>query len=160
MWWQRAIRKGRGAMKAVEIAGLWGAFLSTLLAAIRVLPERPRFYLEPATDTGADIQIRVVNPASEHLYIRDFCRINLRSQKSEIGIYTRKTRLTDIGVAGSFKIGVPGKGEQIISVNCIGTGTWFTVFLWRHPWPLPVSVPQIVLLSKTRADALSSLSGA
>jgi hypothetical protein len=144
-------------------AALWGAVLSTWLAAVRLLPDRPRLHLEPPEDAvsgrsmidGVEVRdgkavIRVVNPGKRMVFVRDWKRIKLRGSVPTIALYTRKTGMNVAEIPGGLRLLLPPEEQTEVDALFEQEASWLLVFLWQQPWLLPVWLPIFLLVSGKR----------
>ncbi len=96
-----------------DFAAIWGARLSSLIVLARFLQARPRFKTEPGKLPTSDQILRIVNPAKNMRLIRERFRVKVSGDGCEIGIFTGKSRVCDLGVPGTllFAIRVRMKGR-------------------------------------------------
>jgi hypothetical protein len=147
-----------------DIAALWGAGLSTLIVLTRLLPTRPLFFLEPRPrdDSTTDAIIRIINPEKSMRLVRECYRWRLTGNGTVIGVFTRKSRLCDAGVAGTLLLAVKGESETTVKINCFkerdhkGTSRWLLCFTWRGAWLFPIGIPHFVYLSTKRIEQLNA----
>lgn len=158
---QAAGEAATGPLTWRDIAAIWGAGLSTLLALGALLPSRPRFEIEPGEPPSSDLTLRISNPSTRHRLVRDVWRANLAGSSHSLGLYTRQTRLIDAGIAGSLNLLVRSGEEKVVQINCVedragSCGRWLILFIWRGNWLLPVGFPVLVYVSTRRAAKLNS----
>lgn len=138
-----------------DIAAIWGAGLSTLLALSYFLPARPYFHLEPGEMN--DLRIRIVNPARDMVFVREWFRFRLGGSETALGVFSDGSRFEDMGRSGTVHVGIPGEGSGYITVNTLKPGSiWLVVLRWRRQWLLPIWIPKVVFLSGHRAAEMKA----
>jgi hypothetical protein len=150
-----------GGWSIRDIAGFWGAALSTIIALAVLIPSRPRRTLLPGPYQGMDdggLTIRILNLSRNMLLIGSARRVRLKGNGSHgVGIYNRSSPLHQIGANPSpLVFYVPGEGEVDIFVNSLQPGdSWLLVFWWRRDWLLPLRLPLFIKVSRELQDQIN-----
>jgi len=145
-----------------DVAAIWGAGLSTLILLAKLLPSRPLFLLEPGQPPTADLTVRIINPSKSMRLVRERYRWKLTGQGRVIGVFTRRSRLSDAGIPGTLVLALKGESEATVLINCLGdrdqpdVGRWLICFVWRGSWMIPVGIPAFIFVSTARAKQLNA----
>lgn len=135
------------------VAAVWGAALSTWLAVTKLLPDRPRFYVEPDPsriidrDSPADAVLRIVNPAKRMVFLQLWACLSLPPRGGDGSLVVHMRGDMRNGVERRLRLAVPG--ETVIKADIVWghEGRWLLVFLWEHTWLLPVPLPSFAVVS-------------
>ncbi len=141
-----------------EIAALWGAGLSTVLAFLKFLPLAPQFAFEPETGTSSRpyCHLKVSNPGKSTLYFRTWKRIALRGGKDGLQIATCYTPM-DKGVGTDARYAVGPNGELSFHVIAsVPEDLWLVIWSWHRGWMLPLRLPCLMVISGARIGAINA----
>jgi hypothetical protein len=145
-----------------DFAAIWGAGLSSLIVLARFLQARPRFKTEPGKLPTSDQILRIVNPAKNMRLIRERFRVKVSGDGCEIGIFTGKSRVCDLGVPGTLLFAIKGEDEREVTIIFANNkslnvnGRWIVCFTWHGDWLLPFPIPAFVYISTKRAAQLNT----
>jgi hypothetical protein len=146
-----------------DMAAFWGAGLSTLIFLSQFFPSSPVIHVETGHPTGADLNLRIVNPSKRTVIIREFARCKLKRGQNKIVISRgHEANMNGNEAVGGIWAAIKGEDELICEVyglNKVIQGCvtrWLIVFLWRGGWPFPIWFPTFVFLSTKRATLLNA----
>lgn len=141
-----------------EIAALWGAGLSTVLALLKFLPLAPQFIFEPDGfgDKTRSCFLRISNPGVSTLYIRVRGRFKLCWGDHALAIYARGTRMSDAEGTNSIYAVAPNEEIRIEVLLTSPDSRWLVVWSWHRGWLLPLRLPMLTYFSGPRMEEMSN----
>ena len=138
-------------------AAIWGAGLSTLVVVLSIVPSRPRFHVEPRSQRGDDLTVRIVNPAKRMRFVRQLCCWPFPGSEKTLPIHTDESP----GWLARRWIALKSESETTVYMTWVigeprPSNRWLVIFGWRGAWIVPwIWVPVPVYVSTGRAKRLN-----